>query len=148
MEEGWWLGMPTIRPEDQFGDRHLYWLEWADRRREPERVLWAAVLARAMTDVLLWHAGRRRAAASGRDGACHASVVTLGVYRDAVRWFRQRRPKRMGFLEVCELLELRPELVLERLERMKAQQRALRVSRRVQCDQRVRPIRKRGVASA
>lgn len=120
------VGVPKLRAEEEFGDSHLHYLGLADDRvGRPERVLWAAVLTRAMTDIALWHAGRRHPS-DVRGASCHSSLVSATVYRDALRWFRQRKPRQMGFLEVCEALELEPLVVLERLDRMKAEQKALR----------------------
>lgn len=118
--------MPKLRVDEEVGDLHLHHLGLGPGRLNgPERVLWASVLARAVADVVLWHAGRRHPSAD-RGASCHSSLVSATVYRDALRWFRRREPGEWGFHEVCELLELDPDTVRRRLERMKSQQRALR----------------------
>jgi hypothetical protein len=86
--------------------------------------MWAAVLVRALSDVALWHAGRRYKG-DERDASCLPSLVSIVVYRDALQWFKRREPGLIGFLEVCDMLNLDPGRVMSVVERMQARRQPL-----------------------
>ena len=119
-----WGGVPKLKPEDEVGDHWLHLLELGERVGQPERVMWAAVLVRALSDVALWHAGRRYVG-DKQDSQCVPAHVSIMVYRDALQWFLRREPGRVGFVEVCDMLDLDADLVLGMVERMRTRRRPL-----------------------
>lgn len=124
-EAPWWQAV------DGVGDAHLHWLQMRDDVGSPERMMWLSVLVRAINDVALWHAGRRVPSASG-DPEYQSSAVTWGIYKGALDWFRGKVPKdedAMCFLDVCEELDIRPEVVWDFVDELRAKKKVLDMGR-------------------
>lgn len=142
-EAPWWQAV------DGVGDAHLHWLSLLDGIGSPERMLWVAVLVRAINDVALWHAGRRTPSMHG-DPTYQSSAVTWGIYKSALDWFRGKVPKdedAMCFLDVCEELDIQPEVVWDFVDRLRAKKQVLDMGRlspyrRSHNRQRVKPGRR------
>jgi len=143
-EAPWWQAV------DGVGDAHLHWLEQGEAGGSPERMLWVAVLVRAINDVALWHAGRRGPVGHGDQGY-QSSAVSWSIYCQAIGWFRGRLPQdeeAFGFLDVCEVLDIRPEVVWDFVDGLRTKRQVLDMGRlspyrRAQARQRVKANRRR-----
>ena len=97
----------------------------ADSGADPLKLIWMAVLQECVTSLVqrrqLLQEIRRRGLPTMRRRMCSARKgrYVLEACVDDVRWIRSKEFAPGSFLWICEALDLVPDLVLKRLQKLK-----------------------------